>query len=179
MLLLESNIEGVFELCSEPHKDHRGFFKTSIDTYELRRHGLGLFDQFAQVNMAHNIGWGTLRGLHWTAYPNDQAKLVTCTQGMVYDVVLDVRPGSPTYGKWDAYYLSASNTRWLYVPPGIAHGYLTLEQRTTVLYMVDKPYVAEAARGIRYDDPQFKIAWPLDVRVISEADKNWPVIVTE
>lgn len=123
--------------------------------------------------MAYNKTKGTLRGLHFQLPPHAEAKLVRCTRGSIYDVIVDVRPGSPTYRQWLGFELSADNHRMLYVLEGIAHGYQTLTDHAEVHYMMTAFYTPGAERGIRYDDPAFGIQWPIDVRVISEKDTSW------
>jgi len=129
-----------------------------------------------QANMGFSLSKGTLRGMHYQVEPALEAKLVRCTRGSMFDVVLDVRHGSPTYKKWFAVELSAENGRMLYLPEGCAHGYQTLEDNTEMHYMASAVYAPSAARGARFDDPAFQIQWPLPVTAISEQDRNWPFV---
>ena len=129
--------------------------------------------QTGQANIAHSNAKGTLRGLHYQVPPYAEAKLVRCTRGAIYDVIVDLRTASPTYKKWIGVELSADNHRMLYVPEGFAHGYQTLTDDAEVFYMVTAFYAPGAERGIRYDDPAFGITWPVEVQVISEKDKSW------
>ena len=129
-----------------------------------------------QANMGFSLSKGTLRGMHYQVKPALEAKLVRCTRGSMFDVVLDVRHGSPTYKKWFAVELSAENGRMLYLPEGCAHGYQTLEDNTEMHYMASAVYAPSAARGARFDDPAFQIQWPLPVTAISEQDRNWPFV---
>lgn len=129
-----------------------------------------------QSNMGFSLHKGTLRGMHYQIEPALEAKLVRCTRGSMFDVVLDVRHGSPTYKKWFAIELTAENGRMLYLPEGCAHGYQTLEDNTEMHYMASAVYTPGAARGARFDDPAFQIQWPLAVTAISEQDRSWPFI---
>ena len=129
-----------------------------------------------QANMGFSLSQGTLRGMHYQIEPALEAKLVRCTRGSMFDVVLDVRPESPTYKKWFAVELSADNARMLYLPEGCAHGYQTLEDNTEMHYMASAVYTPSAARGARFDDPAFHIQWPLAVTAMSDQDRGWPLI---
>ena len=129
-----------------------------------------------QANMGFSLSKGTLRGMHYQVEPALEAKLVRCTRGSMFDVVLDVRHGSPTYNEWFGVELSAENGRMLYLPEGCAHGYQTLEDNTEMHYMASAVYTPSAARGARFDDPAFQIQWPLPVTAISEQDRNWPLV---
>jgi dTDP-4-dehydrorhamnose 3,5-epimerase len=129
----------------------------------------------AQCSISRNDRAGTLRGLHFQTAPHEEAKLVRCTRGTIFDVIVDLRPDSPTHAEWIGVELDAEEGTALYVPKGFAHGFQTLVDETEVLYMISDPYVPEAASGVRWDDPAFGIEWPpADVRVISERDRSWP-----
>ena len=156
----------------ERHEDERGHFARTWDG-ALFTH-LGLNPEVAQCSVSFNRLGGTLRGMHYQAAPHEEAKLVRCTRGAVWDVCLDLRPGSPSYRRWHAETLSAENGVALYVPEGCAHGFLTLEDATEVFYMISAAYAPEAGRGIRYDDPTFGIEWPGRVRVIHARDAGYP-----
>ena len=132
-----------------------------------------------QANMGFSRQRGTIRGMHFQNSPALEAKLVRCTRGSMFDVALDVRTGSPSYGKWYGAVLSAENGRMLFVPEGFAHGYQTLENDTEMYYMTSAFYAPNSASGVRFDDPAFKIEWPLAVTVISEQDRNWPLVSKE
>ena len=134
----------------------------------------GLAAGLAQINVSHNLLRGTLRGMHFQARPYEEAKVVSCTLGAIYDVVIDLRPQSPTYLSWVAEELNAENRRGLYVPEGCGHGFQTLTDATQVLYFMSEFYSPQHARGIRYDDAALGIPWPLEVTCISKADLNWP-----
>lgn len=166
-------IEGVHLVDLEPKGDERGWFARVWCRDELKRAGLN--GDFVQCNGSYSRDAGTLRGLHYQASPHDEAKLIRCIAGRVFDVVADVRPGSPSYGLWFGIELSAQNRRMLYVAPGVAHGYLTLEDHSEVLYPVTAYYAPDAERGVRWDDPFFSIAWPdAGILTISAKDRAWP-----
>jgi dTDP-4-dehydrorhamnose 3,5-epimerase len=172
MIFRETELSGAFVLESERAEDERGWFARIYDEAELEQRGLAA--RFAQGSIAYNEERGTLRGLHYQAEPHAEAKLVRCIRGAVHDVIVDLRPGSPTFKRWAAVELAAAHSRMLYVPEGLAHGYLTLEDGSETLYLISAPYAPEAARGVRWDDPAFGIEWPHDPRVMSEKDKAWP-----
>lgn len=129
-----------------------------------------------QANMGFSVRKGTVRGMHFQKAPALEAKLVRCTRGAMLDVVLDLRPESPTYRKWYGAELTAENGRMLYVPEGCGHGYQTLEEATEMHYMASAVYTPGAATGVRFNDPAFHIQWPLPVTVISDQDRNWPLV---
>jgi dTDP-4-dehydrorhamnose 3,5-epimerase len=170
-----TSIGGVFLVDLQPVDDDRGFFARTFCEDEFLRHGLE--PHFAQSSIAFSKRRGTLRGMHFQREPHAEVKLVRCTRGAVYDVVIDLRPHSPTYLHWFAAELSAANRRMLYVPHGLAHGYLTLEDETEISYQMSAPYHPEAAAGVRWDDPAFGIHWPIDVTVIAERDRSYPDFV--
>jgi dTDP-4-dehydrorhamnose 3,5-epimerase len=172
MRFTRTTITGAFLVDLEPITDERGFFARSFCRHEFAAHGLN--PELAQCNVSLNRRRGTLRGMHWQAAPHEEAKLVRCTRGMLHDVIVDLRAGSPTYGRHTAVLLSAENRRMLYVPEGCAHGFLTLEDDTEVLYQMSAFYAPESARGVRFDDPVFGIRWPAEVMVISERDRGYP-----
>jgi dTDP-4-dehydrorhamnose 3,5-epimerase len=166
-----TRLPGAFEISIEPHYDERGFFARSWCQGEFEAHGLN--PRLVQCNISFNARKGTLRGLHFQAAPSAEAKLVRCTQGSIYDVVLDLRSESPTYKQWVGINLTAENRNMVYVPEGCAHGFITLEDDTEVFYQMSEFYDPQSARGVRWDDPAFGIAWPAEVRVISERDANY------
>jgi dTDP-4-dehydrorhamnose 3,5-epimerase len=171
MIWRETDVVGAYVVETEPVEDDRGWFARVYDEHELEERGLA--SRFVQGSVAFNREWGTLRGLHYQAEPHAEAKLVRCIRGSVHDVIVDLRPGSPTFKRCAAVQLSAANGAMLYVPEGIAHGYLTLEDETETLYLISAAYAPEAARGVRWDDPAFAIDWPHEPRVMSERDKAW------
>jgi dTDP-4-dehydrorhamnose 3,5-epimerase len=174
MRFLPTAIEGVVVIEPQKLADSRGFFARAWCHEEFARHGLSAV--VAQANIGFSPRRGTLRGLHYQAAPHEEAKLVRCTRGEIYDVAVDLRPGSPTFLGWIGLRLSADSHRMLYVPEGCAHGYLTLTDDAELSYQASQPYVSEAARGLRYDDPALGIEWPIEVRVLSEQDGSWPLV---
>ena len=143
-------------------------------TREFKEHGLDFLP--VQANMGFSVCKGSIRGLHLQLEPALEAKLVRCTRGVAFDVVLDLRPESRSYGKWCGVELSAENGRMMYVPEHCAHGFQSLEERTEVHYMTSAFYTPDAVRGVRFDDPAFNIQWPLVATVVSEQDRNWPLV---
>jgi dTDP-4-dehydrorhamnose 3,5-epimerase len=166
-----TKLPGVFEIHIEPHSDDRGFFARSWCQREFEAQGLD--PRLVQCNISFNLRRGTLRGMHLQAPPHAEAKLVRCTRGAIYDVVLDMRPASPAYKSWIAVVLTAANRRMVYIPEGCAHGFLTLEDETEVFYQMSEYYDAESARGLRWNDPAFNIVWPDQVQVISRRDAEY------
>jgi dTDP-4-dehydrorhamnose 3,5-epimerase len=152
--------------------DERGFFARTWCREEFADHGLT--PELAQCSISFSHRKGTLRGLHYQAAPHQEAKLVRCTRGAIWDVALDLRRDSPTYRAWFGVELSAANRAALYIPEGCAHGQLTLSDDSEVLYQMSAPYVPSAARGVRYDDPAFGIEWPGEVVVINDRDASYP-----
>ena len=172
MIFTKAELEGAFIIEIEKLEDARGFFARAWCQKEFESHGLN--PRFVQANISYSKMRGTLRGMHYQEAPYAEAKLVRCTRGAIYDVIIDLRQGSPSYGRWMGLQLTANNYRMLYVPEGFAHGFQTLEDDTEVFYQVSQFYSPQYERGVRYDDPSFAIKWPLEVRVISEKDKSWP-----
>ena len=173
MRFTETELQGAFAIDLEPREDERGFFARAWCEQELADHGLDT--RVSQCNLAYNTKEGTLRGMHYQAPPHAEVKLVRCTSGGVYDVIIDLRPDSPSYMGWIGVELTAENRRALYVPEGFAHGYQTLSDGTETYYQVSAPYTPAAERGVRWDDPVFGIEWPPAAeRVISEKDRAWP-----
>lgn len=172
MRFRETKLSGVIEIHLEPRPDKRGFFARSWCRNEFRDHGLN--SDLVQCNISRNTRKGTLRGMHYQAEPFQEAKVVRCTRGAIYDVVLDLRVQSPTFREWIAINLTAENGEMVYVPEGCAHGFLTLEHETDVFYLMSEIYHSESARGVRWNDPAFAIAWPDKVEVISERDRMYP-----
>jgi dTDP-4-dehydrorhamnose 3,5-epimerase len=156
----------------EKRSDPRGFFARAWCQKEFKDQGL--VDHVVQTNVSCNIKKGTLRGMHFQIDPYQETKLVRCTRGAIYDVIIDLRTDSPTYGEWTGVELTGENFLMLYVPKNFAHGFQTLVDDTDVTYQVTEFYTPGAERGLRYDDPAFKIVWPLPVSVISDKDKSWP-----
>lgn len=172
MIFEPTRVAGVFLLRVAPHADERGFFARTWCADELAAHGL--VAELAQASVSWNRRRGTLRGLHWQAAPHEEAKLVSCPRGAIWDVAADVRPGSPTYGSWFGARLDAARLDMLYVPPGVAHGFVTLADDTLVHYLISSRHEVASTRGIRWDDPSLAIAWPEPPVVISERDHALP-----
>ncbi|SDS99508.1 dTDP-4-dehydrorhamnose 3,5-epimerase [Bradyrhizobium canariense] len=156
----------------EPARDDRGFFARTFCVEEFAAHGLET--NFPQHSISFSARKGTLRGMHYQLEPHSEAKLVRCTQGVILDVIIDIRPDSPTYRCWQEFELSSANRRQLYIPKGFAHGFQTLSDDVEVNYLISTPYAPQLARGIRYDDPAFGISWPQPVTQVSEKDLRWP-----
>jgi len=167
-----TELPDVWLLELEPHHDDRGWFAREFCAAELAAHGLEL--PLVQCNLSYNRHRGTLRGLHWQAPPFEETKIVRVLTGAVLDVVVDIRPGSPTRGRFVMVRLAADRGQALYVPRGFAHGFLTLEDHTLVLYHMSAMYHPDAARGARWDDPAFGIPWPETPRYISARDRSYP-----
>lgn len=169
----ETKLKGAFVVEPELLEDERGFFARTWCMREFEAHGLNL--GWVQCSISFNKEKGTLRGMHFQSEPHTEAKVVRCTMGAIYDVLVDLRPGSATFTQWAAFELNAKNRKMLYIPKGIAHGFQTLIDNTEVLYLISEFYYPESACGVRWDDPAFKIAWPLQVSAISEKDLSFPL----
>ncbi len=172
MIFTETRLQGVFEIEPEQIADPRGFFARAFDQHEWEAHGLN--PAVAQCNIVFNTLKGTLRGMHYQARPFEEVKLVRCTSGAVYDVLLDLRPQSPTYTEWAAVELSAENRRMVYIPEGVAHGFQTLTDGAEVFFQMAQFYQPGAGLGVRWNDPAFAISWPLPVTVIADRDAAYP-----
>jgi dTDP-4-dehydrorhamnose 3,5-epimerase len=173
MRFTPSRIPGAWVIDIEPIADSRGFFATTWLPEELRRRGID--PALAQCNLTYNHKRGTLRGMHFQKPPHAQAKIVRATRGGLLDVILDLRRDSPAYKQWDAIELSAANRRMLYMPEGVAHGYLTLTDDVEAYYHVSSPYAPAAESGVRWNDPAFGIVWPFAPSVMSDKDAGWPL----
>jgi dTDP-4-dehydrorhamnose 3,5-epimerase len=172
MIFTETKLPGAFIIEIEKREDERGFFARAWCKKEFEAYGLNL--DWVQANLAFSKRRGTLRGMHYQVAPYEEAKLMRCIRGAIYDVIIDLRPDSPTYKQWLGGELTADNHKMLYVPEGFAHGYQTLMDNIETFYQVSQFYSPESERGLRYDDPAFGIEWPIDVQVISDKDKSWP-----
>jgi dTDP-4-dehydrorhamnose 3,5-epimerase len=168
----ETRLGGVFVIDLDRHDDQRGFFARSFCAKEFTAHGLP--GRFVQCNISYNHRRGTLRGMHFQAAPCEEGKLVRTTSGAIHDVLIDLRPRSPTYREWTAFDLSAKNRRAVYVPAGLAHGFQTLTDHAEVFYQMTEFHTPERARGVRWNDPAFDIAWPIAPLVLSERDASFP-----
>jgi dTDP-4-dehydrorhamnose 3,5-epimerase len=171
MIFQETKMRGVFEIQIQPHRDDRGFFARTWCRKEFEDQGLEC--ELVQCSISHSMQKGTLRGMHFQAPPFQETKVVRCTQGAIYDVVLDLRPQSATFRDWIAVVLTAEIRNMIYVPKGCAHGFLTLKDDTEVFYQMSESYSPDSARGVRWDDPAFRIAWPEKVNMISDRDRMY------
>ena len=171
MRFIPTHLAGAYLVEPEPVSDERGFFARTWCRNEFADKGLN--PNLVQCNISFNKAHGTLRGMHYQKAPHAEAKLVRCTQGAVYDVIVDLRSDSNTFTQWYGVELTAENRKALYVPEGFAHGFITLQDDTEVLYQMSEFFHAECAAGARWNDPVFSIQWPIDVTVISERDQNY------
>lgn len=172
MIFTETKLKGAFIIEPERLEDKRGFFARIWSQQEFKAHGLN--PQLVQCNISLNKRKGTLRGMHYQAAPHEEAKVVRCTMGAIYDVIIDLRPESPTFKQHIAVVLTAENHKMLYVPEGFAHGFQTMEDNTEIVYQMSEIYVPEYARGVRWNDPAFGIRWPIDEPIVLERDQNYP-----
>lgn len=177
MIFAPTKLPGATVVELKELRDDRGFFARSWCQREFQEQGLSA--NVVQANVSYNYRQGTLRGMHYQVSPYEESKLVRCTRGGVYDVIIDLRQGSPTFKQWIGVELTAANHRMLFVPEGFAHGFITLEDDTEVTYQVTQFYHPGSERGVRYNDPLFGIEWPIAVAVISEKDKSWPDYVAD
>jgi dTDP-4-dehydrorhamnose 3,5-epimerase len=164
-------LSGAFAVTPEPHDDERGSFARIWAAAEFAAHGLAT--RLAECSVSHNPRRETLRGLHYQTSPHQEAKLVTCLRGSIQDVIVDLRIDSPTYRRWHAARLDGETLQALYVPEGLAHGFLTLSDDVLVLYQISEPHDAACARGVRWDDPAFGIGWAADPTIISARDRSY------
>ena len=175
MIFRETALKGAFVIEPELKEDERGFFARAWCQRELAAHGLN--PNLAQANLSYNRHRHTLRGMHYQKPPNEEAKLVRCIRGAIYDVIVDLRAGSPTYCQWVGVTLSAENRHMIYVPEGFAHGFQTLEDDTELFYLMTEFHTPGAEAGARWDDAAFGIRWPdAGTRLIAERDRSWPLL---
>ncbi len=172
MIFIETELKGAFVIEPERREDSRGFFARTWCEKEAVAHGIN--PRVIQCDISFNRRKGTLRGMHYQKPPFEEAKLVRCTMGEIYDVIVDLRPQFPTYKRHTGFVLSAENRLMLYIPEGFAHGFQTLTDNTEVFYQMSEFYHPELSRGVRWDDPAFQIVWPGAVKVISERDRTYP-----
>ena len=172
MIFLPTQLDGAWLVRPEPKRDSRGFFARTWCREEYA--AMNLDSHVEQQSLSHTSACGALRGLHFQREPDSETKIVRCIRGAIFDVIVDLRPLSPTYLKWAAFELTAENRDSLYIPKGFAHGYQTLAADCEVAYQMSEPYVPRAADGFRHDDPAFGIDWPLPVSDISDRDRRWP-----
>ena len=171
MIFTETKLTGAFIIEPEKLADERGFFARTWCKREFNSHGLN--PNLVQCNISFNKIKGTIRGMHYQSAPYEEAKLVRCTKGKIYDVIIDIRPESLTYKQWISVELSAANHKSIYIPEGFAHGFQSLKDNTEVFYQMGEFYQPECACGIRWNDPQFNVIWPFEAITISDKDKNW------
>jgi dTDP-4-dehydrorhamnose 3,5-epimerase len=172
LLFKELDLTGAYLVEIEPRADERGFFARTFCENEFA--AAGLVTRFPQTSISYNARRGTVRGMHFQATPHEETKLVRCVAGAVYDEIIDIRPNSPTYLRSMGVELSAKNRSALYIPRGFAHGFQTLIDDSELLYMIDVNYVANASRGMRWNDLSIRIEWPDPIEVISDRDKEFP-----
>jgi dTDP-4-dehydrorhamnose 3,5-epimerase len=172
MIFNELPLKGAFIIEAERLEDERGFFARTFCRREFLAHGLKA--DLAQASISFNRKKGTLRGMHLQTAPFEEVKLVRCTMGAIHDVIIDLRIASATFGKYASVDLSSENRRMLYVPEGFAHGFITLVDNTEILYEISQFYSPAYAVGVRWNDPQFAIQWPIEVEVMSDKDRNLP-----
>ena len=173
MKFIPTDIDGLTVIETKPIADERGDFARSFCTVEFREAGLGGFAP-VQMNISRNARQGTLRGMHYQDEPTPDPKVVRCTRGRIYDVVVDLRSDSETFCEWFGLELKADRQNALYVPPGCAHGFITLEDDSEVFYLMGAPFVPELARGVRWDDPAFGIHWPIPPVIMEARDAEYP-----
>ena len=174
MRFTKTDLPDAYTIDVEPHHDDRGYFARAFCAKEFTEHGLKA--DIAQANLSFNHRRGTLRGMHYQVPPATETKFIRCLRGAIYDVIVDLRPGSATYGRWIGVELSEDNGRALYVPEMFAHGFQTLADDTLVYYQVGEFYTPGTERGLRHDDPALGISWPEAVTVISDKDASWPLL---
>ena len=172
MIFIETQLKGAFVIEPERITDERGFFARTWCQKELASRGLET--RVAQCNISYNPQRGTLRGMHFQTAPCEEVKIVRCTRGEIYDVIIDLRPTSSTFKKWFCLTISEEKRNMLYIPKGFAHGFITLSDRVEVFYQMSEFYSPDHARGVRWNDPAFNISWPREVRLICERDNNYP-----
>lgn len=174
MIFFKTKFPGALIIEPEKIKDERGFFARIWCSREIESEGMN--PHIVQCNISFNHKRGTIRGLHYQKYPHAEAKIARCTMGAIYDVIIDLRPESPTYLQWQAEELTCENRRMMFIPEGFAHGFQTLVDNTEVFYQMSEYYFANSASGIRWNDPAINIYWPLPVSIISEKDNTYPLL---
>lgn len=172
MIFIETQLQGAFVIEPERIADERGFFARTWCQKELASHGLET--RLVQCNISYNPQKGTLRGMHFQTAPCEEVKIVRCTRGDIYDVIIDLRPASSTFKKWLGMTISEERRNMLYIPKGFAHGFITLSDQAEVFYQMSEFYSPDHACGVRWNDPVFDIRWPIKVQLISERDNNYP-----
>jgi dTDP-4-dehydrorhamnose 3,5-epimerase len=172
-----TSLRGAWLIELQPARDERGFFARTFCVHEFSIHGLET--SFPQHSISVTPRRGTLRGMHFQRKPHAEVKLIRCIKGKIWDVIIDLRPDSPTFCSWQSFELSAENRRQLYIPKGFAHGFQTLTDDVDVSYLISEMHVPEATNGVRHDDPAFQVEWPLAVTMISDKDRSWPAFARQ
>lgn len=172
MQFTETKLKGAYIIDIERLEDERGFFARTWCQKEFHDHNLN--SKLVQCSVSYNAKKGTLRGMHYQTEPFEECKLIRCTRGSIYDVIVDIRQASATYGQYIDVVLSSENRRMLFVPEGFAHGFLTLEDNTEIFYQMSEFFAPNHSKGFRWNDPAFGIKWPDEIRIISERDRNMP-----
>lgn len=175
MIFQETELKGAYIVELEPAKDERGYFARTYCQNEFRQNGLEL--TIVQCDVSYNKRKGTLRGMHYQLAPHEEVKLVSCIRGAIYDVIVDLREQSSTYGRWTAAELTENNCKMFYVPHGFAHGFQTLANNTMVCYLMSEYYYPECARGVRWNDSVFGIKWPVKIAIMADKDRQFPDFV--
>lgn len=173
MIIEKTKIEGVYIINLEPRVDERGYFARIFAKEELKKAGISF--NIVHANRSSTVDKGTIRGMHYQKYPKQEDKIVQCIKGSIFDVALDLRPQSKTFGKWFGTVLSEKNNKMLLVPKGFAHGFQTLEKNTSVEYFVSQYYSPTQEKGVRWNDSVFGIDWPIKKAILSEKDAKWPL----
>ncbi len=171
MIFKKTNLLGAYTIEIEKCEDERGFFARTWDSNVCKK--MGLNSNLVQSNISFNIKRGTVRGMHFQKSPNEEDKVVRCTKGKIFDVIIDLRNDSPTFTKWQGFELSEKNYKMLYIPKGFAHGFQTMEKSSEVFYQMSEYFMPECASGVMWNDPTFEIAWPLPISVISKKDLSY------
>jgi dTDP-4-dehydrorhamnose 3,5-epimerase len=175
MKFKKTKLKGAYVIEIEKLSDERGFFARAWCQKEFEAKGLNA--DLAQANVSYNSKMGTIRGMHYQIAPYQECKLIRCTRGAIYDVIIDLRPDSPTYKQWTGVELTSDNYTMFFVPEDFAHGFQTLADDTEITYQVSQFYTPGSEQGIRFDDPAFNIRWPQEVTIISDKDRTWPDFV--
>lgn len=171
MIFTKTKLKGAFVIDPEKLEDERGFFARVWDKKQFRKNDLNT--ELAQCSISFSKKKGTLRGMHYQIHPYEEAKLIRCTRGKIYDVIIDLRPKSETFKQWFGVELDFENHKMIYIPEGFAHGFQTLENNTEIFYQMSQIHIPEYERGLRWDDPIFNIKWPIKDKIISEKDRKW------
>ena len=173
MKITQTKISGVYVIELEPREDSRGYFARVFAKEELKKAGIDF--SIVHINRSLTVDKGTIRGMHYQKKPKEEDKIIQCLSGKIFDVALDLRPASKTFGQWVSQTLNPKSKKMLLVPKGCAHGFQTLEKNTVVEYFVTQYYAPDFEKGIRYNDPKFNIKWPIKKAIVSEKDANWPL----